>query len=200
MVKKLILVTAIPFLALVIVSGGLKPGDPAAPFSLQSVGDTIVSLSDYNNQKGLILVFTSNLCPFAKAYEQRIIQLHNEYAKLGFPVVAINSNSPEVSPDDSIGQMKVLADERNYPFPYLKDDKEEVCKAYGATRNPHVFLLQKSSNGFKIAYMGAIDDNSLDARSVSKNYLENAVVALLMGSKPAPATTIPIGCKIKTKN
>jgi peroxiredoxin len=198
--KKLILAAALHFLALLIVYGGLKPGDPAAPFSLQSVDGNIVSLSDYNNQKGLILVFTSNLCPFAKAYEQRIIQLHNEYAKLGFPVVAINSNNPEVSPDDSIGQMKLLADEKNYPFPYLKDEKEEVCKAYGATRNPHVFLLQKSSNGFKIAYMGAIDDNSLDARSVSNNYLENSIVALLKGTKPAPATSIPIGCKIKTKN
>jgi peroxiredoxin len=198
--KKLILASALHFISLLIVYGGLKPGDPAAPFSLQSVDGKIVSLSDYNNQKGLILVFTSNLCPFAKAYEQRIIQLHNEYAKLGFPVVAINSNSPEVSPDDSIGQMKLLAQEKNYPFPYLKDDKEEVCKAYGATRNPHVFLLQKSSNGFKIAYMGAIDDNSLDARSVSNNYLENSIVALLKGSKPAPATSIPIGCKIKTKN
>ena len=198
--KKSILTSVLYFLALVIAYGGLKPGDPAPSFSLQSVGDTIVSLSDYSNQKGVILVFTSNLCPFAKAYEQRIIQLHNKFANLGYPVVAINSNNPEVSPDDSLSQMKLFADEKNYPFPYLKDDNEEVCKAYGATRNPHVFLLQKSSSGFKIAYMGAIDDNSLDARSVANNYLENAIVALLKGSKPVPATTIPIGCKIKLKN
>ena len=196
--KKSILTSVLYFLALVIAYGGLKPGDPAPSFSLQSVGDTIVSLSDYSNQKGVILVFTSNLCPFAKAYEQRIIQLHNKYANLGFTVVAINSNSPEISPDDNFSNMKLLAREKDYPFPYLKDENEEVCKAYGATRNPHVFLLQKSGSGFLIAYMGAIDDNSLDPGSVSNLYLDNAILALLKGSKPALSSTRPIGCMIKT--
>ena len=196
--KNLILTTLLSLLPLLFVRGGLKPGDPAVPFSLKSVDGTIVSLSDYSNQKGVILVFTSNLCPFSKAYEQRIIQLHRRYADAGFPVVAINSNSTELSPDDSFIHMKQLSEEKNFPFPYLKDENQEVCKAYGATRNPQIYLLEKSSNGFKIAYVGAIDDNSLDSKSVSNNYVEKAVLALLQGTKPVSATTRPIGCIIKT--
>ncbi|MCK4879373.1 MAG: thioredoxin family protein [Bacteroidales bacterium] len=186
-------------MALLLVHGGLKPGDKAASFSLKSVNGDTISLSDYSNQKGVILVFTSIPCPFSKAYEQRIIDLHNKYASLGFPVVAINSNSPEISPEDSFSHMKLRTLEKGYPFSYLKDEKGEVCKAYGATRTPHVYLLDNSNNHFKIAYMGAIDDNSLDSRSVSNRYLENALRALSEGERPDPATTRPIGCIIKTK-
>lgn len=198
MVKKFILTTILALLPLIFVQGGLKPGDPAPPFYLKSVDGTFVSLSDYNNQKGVILVFTSNLCPFSKAYEQRIIKLHRRFSSAGFPVVAINSNSLEISPDDSLSQMKQLSDEKNYPFPYLKDENQEVCKAYGATRNPQVYLLEKSSSGFKIAYIGAIDNNSLDSSAVSDPYVDNAIIALLQGTRPATATTRPIGCIIKT--
>jgi len=197
-VKKLILATLLSFLPLLIVQGGLKPGDPAAPFTLKSVDGIMVSLSDYNNQKGVILVFTSNLCPFSKAYEQRIIQLHQRFADMGFPVVAINSNNPEISPDDSFSHMKQLSDDKDYPFPYLKDENQEVCKVYGATRNPQVYLLERSSSGFKVAYVGAIDNNSLDPRSASDRYVENAIIALLRGLRPEPSTTKPIGCIIKT--
>ena len=182
------------------VQGGLKPGDPAAPFSLKSVDGIIVSLADYNNQRGVIMVFTSNLCPFSKAYEQRIIQLHRRFANMGFPVVAINSNSPVISPDDSFSQMKQLSDEKDYPFPYLKDENQEVCKIYGATRNPQIYLLEKSSSGFKVAYVGAIDNNSLDPRSASEHYVENAIIALLRGLRPEPSITKPIGCIIKNTN
>lgn len=197
--KKVILASLLLFVALILVHGGLKPGDKAASFSLKNVDGTIVSLSDYSNQKGMILVFTCNPCPFSKAYEQRIIQLHNKYVNLGFPVVAINSNSSEISPEDSFSHMKLRADEKGYPFPYLKDEKGEVCKAYGATRTPHIYLLKKNGMGFNVAYVGAIDDNALDPRSVSNRYLENAIRALSEGERPDPDTTRPIGCIIKTK-
>ncbi len=197
--KKVILASLLSFMALLLVHGGLKPGDKAASFSLKSVNGDIISLSDYSNQKGVILIFTSIPCPFSKAYEQRIIDLHNKYANLGFPVVAINSNSPEISPEDSFSHMKLRALEKGYPFTYLKDEMGEVCKAYGATRTPHIYLLQKSSNGFKIAYVGSIDDNVLDSRSVANRYLENAILAITKGEKPDPGTTRPIGCMIKTK-
>jgi peroxiredoxin len=199
-VKKLILASLLSCLAIEMVNGGLKPGDPAAPFSLKGVDGTMVSLSDYNTMRGVILVFTSNPCPFSNAYEKRIIELHNRYADLGFPVIAINSNNPDVSPDDSFSQMKRLSDEKKYPFPYLKDENAQICEAYGATRNPQVFLLEKGSTGFQIAYVGAIDDNSLDARSVSNNYLDNAIINLMKGTKPDPATTKPIGCMIKSNS
>ncbi len=99
------------------IHAGLKPGDTAEEFTLINVDGTEVSLSDYNDQKGVILVFTCNPCPFAKAYEQRIIQLHQKYAEQGFPVVAINPNDDEISPDDTFEKMKARARERSIPFP-----------------------------------------------------------------------------------
>ena len=194
--KKVILTSILLIFAMVLVHAGLKPGDKAVPFSLKNVDGTTVSLSDYNSQKGVIVIFTCNPCPFAKAYEQRIIDLHNKYAGMGFPVLALNSNNPSVSPEDSFDNMKSRAKEKNYPFPYLVDD-QSIFKAYGATRTPHVYLLEKSGNNFKVAYIGAIDDNAMEASAVSKMYLESAIKAVSSGDKPDPATTKAIGCTIK---
>lgn len=198
--KQGILVLLISVAANLLVYGGLKPGDKATLFTLMNVDSTSVSLSDYLNQKGVILIFTSVPCPFSKAYEQRIIELHNRYADLGYPVIAINSNNPEISPQDSFFHMQIRAREKAYPFPYLKDSNEEICRAYGATRTPHIFLLQKKGDGFRVAYTGAFDDNSLDARSVANRYLENAIHALTLGETPDPASTRTIGCLIKMKD
>ncbi|MCK5065986.1 MAG: thioredoxin family protein [Bacteroidales bacterium] len=194
--KKVFLTSVLSILALVLVHGGLKPGDKAIPFSLKNVDGKTVSLSDYSSQKGVIVIFTCNPCPFAKAYEQRIIQLHNKYAGMGFPVVALNPNNPAISPDDSYDNMKSRAKEKGYPFPYLKDN-QNIYKAYGATRTPHIYLLEKSGNNFKVAYIGAIDDNAMEAGAVSKRYLESAIKAVIEGNKPSPATTKAIGCTIK---
>ncbi len=197
--KRTILTSGLALTAFLLVNAGLKPGDNAVPFSLKNVNDATVSLSDYSDQKGVIVVFTCNPCPFAKAYEQRIIQLHKKYADLGFPVVAINPNDEEVSPEDTVDKMKTRSADKGYPFPYLKDASQEVYKAYGATRTPHIFLLENKGGKFKVAYIGAIDDNAMDAASVSKTYLEDAIRAVMTGSKPEPATTKAIGCTIKSK-
>ncbi len=194
--KRIILTSILSIFALALVHGGLKPGDKAVPFSLINVDGKTVSLSDYSSRKGVIVIFTCNPCPFAKAYEQRIIDLHNKYESMGFPVVAINSNNPEVSPEDSFDSMKSRAKEKNYPFPYLVDDKS-IFKAYGATRTPHVYFLEKSGNNFKVAYIGAIDDNAMEASAVSKKYLEGAIKSVVSGNKPSPASTKAIGCTIK---
>ena len=198
--QKAILTLTLTLTAILMVNAGLKPGDKAVKFSLRNVDETIVSLSDYSDQKGVILVFTCNLCPFAKAYEQRIIQLHEKYAHQGFPVVAINPNDAEVSPNDTFEKMKTKAGEKAYPFPYLKDDTQEVYRAYGATRTPHIFLLENKGGKFKVAYIGAIDDNAMDASAVSNRYLEKAIGAVMSGGKPEIATTKAIGCIIKSKS
>ena len=198
--KKAILTSALALLTFAMVNAGLKPGDTAVEFSLRKVDGTTVSLSDYSDQKGVIVIFTCNPCPFAKAYEQRIIALHQSYASQGFPVVAINPNDDEISPDDTLEKMKERAGEEEYPFPYLKDETQEVYKAYGAARTPHIFLLQNTGGEFKVAYIGAIDDNAMDAKLVTSRYLELAIAALVSGSSPDPATTKAIGCTIKTKS
>jgi len=187
------------FSTLLLVNAGVKPGDKAIDFSLKNVDGTTVSLSDYDDQKGVILVFTCNPCPFAKAYEQRIIQLDQKYAAEGFPVVAINPNDDQVSPEDAFASMQERAEEKEYPFPYLKDETQEIYKAYGATRTPHIFLLENKGGKFRVAYIGAIDDNAMEATAVTQRYLEAAIGALLSGNKPSPESTKAIGCTIKAK-
>ena len=198
--KKTILTSVLALMAFMLVNAGLKPGDNAVEFSLKNVDGTSVSLSDYADQKGVIVVFTCNPCPFAKAYEQRIITLHKSYADQGFPVVAINPNDVEISPDDTMDKMMARAEEQDYPFPYLKDESQEVYKAYGASKTPHIFLLQNKGGKFKVAYIGAIDDNAMDAAEVTSKYVEKAIADLVSGSIPDPATTKAIGCSIKTKS
>ncbi len=199
--KRLFLTSVTLFSALLLAVAGVKPGDKAIGFSLKNVDGETVSLSDYEDEKGVILVFTCNPCPFAKAYESRIIQLHQRYADQGYPVVAINPNDDEVSPEDTWDRMKERASEKDYPFPYLKDESQEVYQAYGATRTPHIFLLENTGNGkFEVAYIGAIDDNAMDASAVTERYLEKAIGAVMAGNEPKPATTKAIGCTIKTKS
>jgi len=140
--KKGFVTAVLAISTILLVNAGVKPGDKAVDFSLKNVDGKTVSLKDYTDQKGVILVFTCNPCPFAKAYEQRIMQLDQKYADEGFPVVAINPNDPGVSPEDTFDSMKALAEEKGYTFPYLKDETQEIYKAYGATRTPHIFLLQ----------------------------------------------------------
>jgi peroxiredoxin len=178
---------------------GYKVGDRAAGFSLKNVDGSIVSLADYNASKGVIVIFTCNHCPFAKAYENRIIELHKEFAGKGVPVVAINPNDPKESPDDSFDEMKKRSKDKSFPFKYIFDETQATAKTYGATRTPHVYLLKNEGGIFRVTYIGAIDDNSSDAASVKEKYLENAVNALLNNSKPNNEMTKAIGCSIKWK-
>jgi hypothetical protein len=115
---------------------------------------------------------------------------------MGFPVVAINPNNPDVSPEDAFDNMITRAKDKSYPFPYLVDD-QSIYMAYGATRTPHVYLLQNSGSSFKVAYIGAIDDNAMEASAVTKKYLETAIKAVSSGNKANPDTTKAIGCTIK---
>jgi peroxiredoxin len=177
-------------------SNGYKVGDKARDFNLKNVDGKQVSLAGIKKAEGYIVVFTCNHCPFAKAYEDRIIALHNKYAAKGYPVVAINPNDKDLEPSDSYENMQKRAKEKKYPFAYLYDETQEIARTYGAMRTPHVYLLDKSMT---VRYIGAIDDNSEDASAVKEKYLENAVDALLAG-KPVPtAETKAIGCGIKWK-
>ncbi|HLP95785.1 MAG TPA: thioredoxin family protein [Saprospiraceae bacterium] len=176
--------------------GGYKVGDTAQDFSLVNVKGKQVSLAGIKNAKGYIVVFTCNHCPYAKAYERRIIDLHKKYAPMGFPVVAINSNDKDVQPQDSYDNMKKLAKKKKYPFNYVYDETQEIARAYGATRTPHVYVLDKDR---VVRYIGAIDDNSEDPAMAKEHYVANAVDALLSGKEIATKETKAIGCGIKWK-
>ncbi len=179
---------------------GYKVGDKAMDFKLKNVDDKMVSMADYPNAKGVIVVFTCNHCPFAKAYEDRIIALDNKYRPMNYPVIAINPNDPDAVAEDNYATMQERAKAKNYPFPYLVDATQEIAKTYGATRTPHVFVLQKSGNDYIVKYIGAIDDNSDDPKAVKEKYVEEAVDALLAGKPVTTDNTKAIGCGIKWKS
>lgn len=179
------------------VADGYGIGDKAADFTLENIDGSMVSLSDYKNAKGFLVIFTCNTCPYAKAYEDRIIALNNKYKPLNVPVIAINPNNPEIQPGDGFEDMKARARQKGFTFPYLFDEGQKVFPQYGATRTPHVFLLEKMSDGNYVRYIGAIDDNSNDASNVDEKYVEMAIDAMLAGEEIEKSTTRAIGCGIK---
>lgn len=188
------------FVAATVIRAGYDVGDNVSDFRLKNTDGKMVSLSDFKNGKGVIVIFDCNTCPFSKAYNERIIALNKKYSSLGFPVVAINANDPEKSPGDSFNDMIDQAKKNHYDFPYLVDETQAVARAFGATNTPHVFILKKEGDNFIVAYTGAIDNNAHNAASADKKYVEEAVEAILH-NKPLPTTkTKAIGCGIKWKN
>ncbi|PKP09548.1 MAG: thioredoxin family protein [Bacteroidetes bacterium HGW-Bacteroidetes-4] len=187
------------FASLAVSAQGYKVGDEAMNFTLKNIDDKMVSLSDYAIEKGVVVIFTCNHCPYSVAYEDRIVALDKKYKKKGFPVVAINPNDPTEYPEDSFDNMKIRAKEKGFTFPYLFDEKQEVYPVYGATKTPHVYLLKNNKGKFVVEYIGAIDNNSKDADKVSEAYLANAIDALIAGNKPNPELTKAVGCSIKPR-
>lgn len=180
---------------------GYGVGDYATDFNLTNIDGKQVSMEDYSDAKGFIVIFTCNTCPYAQAYESRIIDLDKKYASKGFPVIAINPNDLSQQPDDSMEKMKARAQEKGYTFPYLRDDSQEVAKAFGATKTPHVYLLNKeASDKYRVEFIGAIDNSPRDASDVSERYVEDAIGALMSGKKPSITEKRAIGCTIKWKS
>jgi peroxiredoxin len=180
-------------------ANGYQVGDKAADFKLKNVDGKLIALADNKAAKGYIVVFTCNTCPFAQAYEDRIIALNAKYAPLGYPVVAINPNDATNGPEDSCAAMQKLAKDHKYAFPYLQDETQQVAHTYGATRTPHLYVLKRQGTDFVVSYVGAIDDNSEDAKLVKTKYLENAMTDIMAGKPAATSTTQAIGCSIRWK-
>ena len=179
------------------VISGYNVGDIATDFSLKNIDGKLVSLADYESAKGFMVIFTCNTCPFSVANEDRVIALDAKYKNQGYPVIAINPNNPDAKPGDSFEEMKVRAKEKGFTFPYLFDEGQKVYPEYGATKTPHVYLLQKTDSGNQVKYIGAIDDNSRSEAGVKERFLENAVNALLEGKEIEVTETKAIGCSIK---
>ncbi len=199
MKKMFFIISMIALAATTAFGQGYKVGDKATDFSLKNVDGEMVSMANYADAKGFVVIFTCNHCPYAIAYEDRIIELHNEYASKGYPVIAINPNDPAVQPQDSYEKMIERANEKSFPFAYLFDEGQKVYPVYGATRTPHVYLLNKMGDNLIVEYIGTIDNNYKDATKVTETYLANAIDALLAGQKPNPTVTKAIGCTIKVK-
>jgi len=180
-------------------ASGYKVGDEAADFSLENIDNKKVSLADYATAKGFIVIFTCNHCPYAKAYEDRILALNNKYASQGYPVIAINPNDPAVQPEDSFQKMQERYKEKGFNFPYLYDEGQHIFPLFGATKTPHVFVLNKENGKNIVKYIGAIDNNYEKPAEVTERYVEEAVDALIAGKEIKTTSTVAIGCSIKVK-
>ena len=205
--KKIIILLIATFLSFsfseneLVLANGIKIGDRAPSFNLKNIDGkkySLENITDANGKKpkGYILVFTCNTCPYAKANENRLIQLHDKYAPKGYPVVAIQPNDPAVQPGDSFDAMKKNAAEKGFPFVYLFDEGQQVYPKYGATRTPEVFLLDSEQI---LKYHGAIDDSPRDESGVSVKFVEEAISAMMAGKNIQTTTTKSIGCSIKTE-
>ncbi|WP_353778228.1 redoxin domain-containing protein [Winogradskyella sp. 3972H.M.0a.05] len=177
--------------------GGYDIGDIATDFELQNIDGKMVSLADFKEAKGFIVIFTCNTCPYAVAYEDRIEALNKKYADQGYPVVAIMPNNTQVKPKDDLKFMMKRAQEKGFTFPYLIDKGQKIYPQYGATKTPHVYVLEKTDKGNVVQYIGAIDDNYKDANKVKEKYVEDAVDALMIGKEIRTTKTRAIGCSIK---
>lgn len=178
---------------------GYSVGSVVKDFTLKNVDNKDVKLSDYSSAKGFIVVFTCNTCPVAKAYQDRVVALHAEYASKGYPVIAINTNDPVASPGDTFEKMQERAKEKNFAFPYLQDENQVVTKQFGAAHTPTAFILKKTDKGNVVAYIGAIDNDQEESNPTRSTYVKNAVNELLKGKSPAVTTTKAIGCTVKWK-
>ncbi|WP_084163876.1 thioredoxin family protein [Olivibacter sitiensis] len=174
---------------------GYQVGDKVADFSLKNIDGKTVSFSSFPDAKGYIVVFTCNTCPVAKSYEERIKELDATYKSAGYPVIAINPNDPVVQKGEDLADMQQRAKDKGFTFPYLLDPGHVVTKQFGATRTPHIFIVEKTEAGNVVQYIGAIDDNSNG--EPSKFFAKNAVDELLAGSKPTTNFTKAVGCTIK---
>lgn len=200
--KKLILLFTV-FSGLIFLSFTDKSGydinDKVENFTLKNVDGKMVSLSDYKDKLGVVVIFTCNHCPYSVMYEDRINMLHNRYSTSNIPVIAINPNDPEVQPKDSFENMQIRAKEKDFKFAYLLDEGQKVFPKFGATRTPHVYLLKNTNGTFTVEYIGAIDDNAQDETKVEENYLLNAMDALMSKREITTKVTKAVGCTIKIK-
>lgn len=168
----------------------LKPGSPIPDFSLPGTDGSVYSLHSFRESKALVLCFTCNHCPYARAYDQRIEELLLALGPKGMALAAINCNDARHYPDDSFEAMKARA----LPYPYLRDETQAVAKAYGAVCTPHFFVANAERT---LVYEGRLDDNWKNPQAVRSADLQNTVEAVL-ADRPVPqAATNPMGCSIK---
>ncbi len=197
---KSISILAFLLLIMLTVNAQYKVGDKIEDFRLKNVDNKMVALADYKDAKGFIVIFSCNHCPVVQKYESRMKYLHSDFASKGFPVIAINSNDEKIQPQDSFAEMKKRAKAQGFKFAYLRDETQEVARRFGAARTPHIYIINKTADGMKLAYIGAIDNNADNPKRADKHYVSDAVNSLLKGEPVALTETRAVGCTIKWKN
>jgi len=169
-------------------------GTKAPDFTLKGVDGKMHSLSGHADKKAVVVIVSCNHCPTAIQYEDRIAEIQKDYAGKGVQVIVINGNETDGHPTDSFDHMVTRAKEKGFNFPYLRDDSQEVVRAYGAVRTPEVFLLGADR---KLAYHGRIDDNADDPKKVKRQDLRVALDEVLAGKPVSVPKTTSVGCTVK---
>lgn len=175
-------------------SKGMPTGTVAPDFDLLGVDGQRYSLATFADKQVLVVVFTCNHCPYAQAVEERLIRFQKEWYPKGVTVVAINPNDTVRYPDDSFDAMQARAREKDYPFPYLWDETQDVARQYDAACTPDFFVFDARR---RLVYNGRFDDNWKEPRAVKYRDLERAVQSVLQG-RPVDFEVVPsMGCGIK---
>jgi peroxiredoxin len=181
---------------MVAYSKGMEVGTPAPPFSLPGVDGRTYSLESFAGAELLVVVFTCNHCPYAKAVEDRLVELQRDYEARGVRLVAVNPNDERAYPEDSFEQMKARAAEKSFNFPYLRDETQSVARAYDAACTPDIFVFDRQRT---LLYNGRLDDNWKEPSQVERRDLRRVLDAALSGRatdfEPVPS----MGCSIKWK-
>jgi peroxiredoxin len=167
-------------------------GDVAPSFALP---DTDGATHSPGGAPATVVVFTCNHCPYAIAWQERIAAAARDYAGHGVRFLAINANDAERYPRDSFEAMQRRVSGEDWPMPYLRDETQEVARAFGAQVTPDVFVLDGEG---RVRYRGAPDADYED-ESANAAWLRDALDAVLDGGEPEPAETQPVGCSIKWK-
>lgn len=193
LVITLISLLALPFSEVDQIQLGDKA--PKQELELKNIDGNPVTLGKLKGEKGLLVIYSCNTCPWVVAWEDRYNELYKECANEGIGFVLVNSNEAKREGADSMEEMKAHAKEKGYfNFAYVVDENHVLADAFGATKTPDVFLFNEE---MELVYKGAIDDNSKDKNAVEEPYLMNAVKALSAGKEINPATTKALGCSIK---
>jgi peroxiredoxin len=174
----------------------LQLGERAPYFSLKGTDSKIYSLADFQGASALVVLFTCNHCPYAQAYESRIVEMALAGREKGVKFVAICSNDPIGYPQDDFESMVEKSKQLGFPFPYLCDDQQITAKAYDAQCTPEAYLFDAE---LKLQYHGRIDDNYQNPILVEHHELQDAINAVLDGRRPEQQLTPAIGCSIKWK-
>jgi thiol-disulfide isomerase/thioredoxin len=194
--KKMLAVVMMLVTAPLFAGEELAPGAKAPAFTLVNAtdGKTVTMRPDDGNLK--VVIFTSNQCPHAKAFEPRILEIANNWKSKGIHFYAVDSNDDLRFAEETLEERKKRAEEKTYPFPYLEDGDSAVARAYGARVTPHVYIVDGSG---VIRYRGYIDDHA-DPKQRQTKGLTDALGALTNGRDVGTAETRAFGCAIRFKS
>jgi peroxiredoxin len=178
-------------------AAGTPLGTPAPGFDLPGTDGRRHTLQSVRGQNGLVVMFICNHCPYVKAVIDKIVRDARELARDGVGTIAISSNDPAEYPEDSFEQMRVIAEQHAFPFPYVYDETQAVARAYGAVCTPDFFGYDRD---LRLAYRGRLDDSGRSAKEGGRRELFEAMAQVARTGKPPLTQNQAIGCSIKWKS